>query len=125
MLNFFFIADNRVESNDYSGLQVRSTSKHLGRVVLWQEKIAHIIHSSLPQDVVCVTHLIGFMLNILHAFCRQTQSLFKASCTDLESFVRGNTALTTFFSFFFLVDEGRERIQIPLKAGHHWPLVAL
>ena len=33
-------------------------------------------------------------------------------CTDPESFVRGS-------NFFFLMRG--ERIQIPLKAGHHWP----
>ena len=36
----------------------------------------------------------------------------KAPCSDPKSFVRGGPI------FFFLVDEG-ERIQIPLKAGHH------
>ena len=37
------------------------------------------------------------------------------SCTDPESFARGGSALTT---FFFPDNEG-ERIQIPLKLGHH------
>ena len=35
-----------------------------------------------------------------------------------KNIVRWGLALTTFF--LFLVDEG-ERIQIPLKAGQHWP----
>ena len=36
-------------------------------------------------------------------------------CADQESFARGDPTLA-----FILVDEG-ERIQIPLKAGHHRP----
>ena len=42
-----------------------------------------------------------------------------SSCADPESFVRGGPILIT--SFFSLVDEGGESIQITLKAGHHWP----
>ena len=35
---------------------------------------------------------------------------------DPESFARGGQTLATFFFF-----DGGERIQIPLKAGHHLP----
>ena len=44
------------------------------------------------------------------------------TCVDPESFVReGPTLKTLFFFSCFLVDEGGERIQIKLKAGHHRP----
>ena len=42
------------------------------------------------------------------------------SCAHPESFSEGAT-LTFFFCFFFFLFLVDERIQIPLKAGHHRP----
>ena len=43
----------------------------------------------------------------------------QAACADLESFARGGPTPKTFF--VCLVNEA-ERIQIPLKVGHHRPV---
>ena len=52
------------------------------------------------------------------------------TCVDPESFVRGGPTLTTFFfSFLFLVDEGRVYPNTTKSGpnafkGHHWPASA-
>ena len=45
---------------------------------------------------------------------------FLPTCTDPDSFSRGGPTLTT-FSFCPFLDNAGERIQIPLKVGHHRP----
>ena len=42
------------------------------------------------------------------------------ACADPESFVRGGPTLTFFVCFVFSRVDG-ERIEMPLKVGHHWP----
>ena len=65
--------------------------------------------------LILVLHEVGLMCEIV-ACPGHTHMLYTA-CADPERFARGGPTLTTFFLYFMR----GERIQIPVKAGHHRP----